>query len=60
MNSLVLEKRIGYLSNNNKNYLRKTKANVLKAQKINNIIKKNLDNNINFLSFKNKSENNYL
>ena len=49
-----------FISNNNKNYLRKTKANVLKAQKINNIIKKNLDNNINFLSFKNKSENNYL
>jgi hypothetical protein len=29
-----------FISNNNKNYLRKTKANVLKAQKINNIIKK--------------------
>ena len=29
-----------FISNNNKNYLRKTKANVLKAQKIKNIIKK--------------------
>ena len=27
-----------FISNNNKNYLRKTKANVLKAQKINNNI----------------------